>query len=94
MQDEGMDKVAERNTKITTIISKMDYLFTSAAKNRKLSLDIRGKLLGQESQKEPECEEKAPKEQGQLNQIIDALQGILDTINTSNAHLVSVNKEI
>lgn len=92
MQDEVMEKT-ERNTRVSSIIQKIDHLFISAAKNKKLSCEIREKLLGQEPTKEKETE-KPPPELGRLNEIIDALQSILDTINGSNANLVSVNKEL
>ena len=93
MQDEGMGSTTN-NTKITSILQKIDYLHESAQKNSKLSYEIKDKLLGQEPKKDAEVSEKQPPEQGQLNQIIDALQTIVNTINRSNHRLVSVNKEL
>ena len=87
------DVAAKDGTKMTTIAKKIDYLTEACKKNLNLSSEIRAKLLATES-KETTDAEKTPREGGQLNNIIDNLQVLLGLLNTSNAHLVSVNKEI
>jgi len=90
----GGDVAAKEATKMTAITKKMDYLTESSTKNIKLSSEIRSKLLASGELTAKDEAEKTPRESGQLNNIIDRLQDILNSINSSNAHLVSVNKEI
>ena len=89
--DEG--EVAAKGNKISAIAKKLAHLDEACKKNLNLSSEIRAKLLASESKEAPEAE-KTPREGGQLNNIRDQLQDILNLINSSNAHLASVNKEI
>lgn len=90
----GEDVAAKEANKMTAIISKLKHLDDACKKNLNLSSEIRAKLLCTESNKEEREVEKTPRESGQLNNIRDQLQDTLNVINISNAHLVSVNKEI
>ncbi|GAG78832.1 unnamed protein product, partial [marine sediment metagenome] len=83
----------KESNKITAIHKKLDYLDEACKKNLNLSSAIRAKLLSSDP-KEAEEAEKTPKEGGQLNNIRDQLQDLLNLVNCANAHLVSVNKEI
>jgi hypothetical protein len=87
------DVTAKEANKMTAIISKLKYLDEACKKNLNLSSEIRAKLLCTDS-KEVDAAEKKPRERGQLNNIRDQLQDTLNVVNISNAHLVSVNKEI
>ena len=88
------DKVATKEgNKITAIHAKLDYLDEACKKNLNLSAEIRAKLLCSDH-KEAEEAEKTPREGGQLNNIRDQLQDLLNCINVSNAHLGAVNKEV
>jgi len=87
-------EIAEKEVnKITAIHKKLDYLDEACKKNLNLSSEIRAKLLSSEG-KEADEAEKTPRESGQLNSIRDQLQDLLNLINSANAHLVVVNKEI
>jgi len=79
--------------KMGVISKKINYLIESTKKNLNLSSEIRAKLLCTEAAVE-DAEKKGIRGDGQLNGIIDNLQEILNIVNASNAHLVSVNKEI
>ena len=85
--------VADKSNKMTAIRQKVNFLFESCKKNLNLSSEIRAKLLGSDLPKKEEPE-KQPREAGQLNNITDDLQDLLNYINAANGHLVSVNKEI
>ena len=87
------DVATKEGNKITAIHAKLDYLDEACKKNLNLSSEIRAKLLRSDS-KEADEAEKTPREGGQLNSIRDQIQDLLNLINASNAHLVSVNKEI
>ena len=89
---DGNDVASEKGGKMAVISKKIDYLHESCVKNLKLSCEIRAKLLSPEA-KDPEEAEKTPRSSGQLNNIIDHLQDLLNFINSSNANLVAVNKE-
>lgn len=83
----------DKGGKMTAIVKKMDYLTEASTKNLKLSSEIRVKLLASNEMAPKDEAEKTPRESGQLNNIIDRLQDILNLMNSSNANLVSVNKE-
>ena len=83
-----------QGNKMSSISKKINYLIESSKKNLNLCSEIRAKLLSTDPKEKSEGEEKIPRESGQLNGIINNLQDILNIINASNAHLVSVNKEI
>ena len=87
------DVAAKEGNKITAIHAKLDYLDEACKKNLKLSAEIRAKLLRSDT-KEAEEAEKTPREGGQLNNIRDQIQDLLNVVNASNAHLIAVNKEI
>lgn len=89
----GSDVAAKEGNKITAIHAKLDYLDEACKKNLNLSAEIRAKLLSSDL-KEKDGAEKTPREGGQLNSIRDQIQDLLNIINASNAHLVSVNKEV
>ncbi|MBA7683437.1 hypothetical protein ES703_91802 [subsurface metagenome] len=83
----------EQGGKMTVISKKINYLIESSKKNLNLSSEIRAKLLCTEAAVE-EADKKPVRGDGQLNNIIDNLQEILNIINASNSHLIIVNKEI
>lgn len=89
----GADVAAKESNKMTAIINKLKYVDEACKKNLNLSSEIRAKLLCTDS-KEAEASKETPREGGQLNNIRDHLQDTLNVLNISNAHLVSVNKEI
>jgi len=84
----------ESGGKMNTISKKINYLHESCKKNLNLSSEIRAKLLSTEPKETVGEDAKTPTASGGLNNIIDHLQDLLNYINASNAHLVSVNKEI
>ena len=84
----------EQGGKMAVISKKINYLHESCKKNLNLSSEIRSKLLCTEPQESSDEAAKTPRSSGQLNNIVDHLQDLLNYINSSNAHLVSVNKEI
>lgn len=85
--------VADKSNKMTAIKQKVNFLFESSKKNLNFSCEIRAKLLASDLPVKEEAE-KQPREGGKLNDLINDLQDILSLINASNAHLVSVNKEV
>ncbi|GAH60996.1 unnamed protein product [marine sediment metagenome] len=87
------DVAPEKGGKMNAISAKLKYLEEACTKNIKLSSEIRAKLLCTESKEEKDAE-KTPREGGQLNNIRDQLQDLLNVVNCANSHLVSVNKEI
>ena len=87
------DVATEKGGKMAVISKKISYLHESCKKNLNLSSQIRGKLLSSDP-KEAEEAEKPVREAGELNNIIDHLQDLLNYINSANDHLVIVNKEI
>ena len=88
------DEVATgKGNKMTAISKKLGYLDDACKKNLNLSSEIRAKLLSTDPKEESEAE-KTPREGGQLNNIRDQLQDLLNLVNCANSHLVSVNKEI
>ena len=89
----GGDVATKEGTKMTSIAKKMDYLNEACKKNLNLSSDIRSKLLASDMEAKEEAA-KTPREPGQLNNIIENLQELLNLMNSSNSNLVSVNKEI
>ena len=89
----GSDVAAKEANKMTAIKQNINFLFESSKKNANLSSEIRAKLLASDLAGKEEAE-KQPREGGQLNDLINDLQDILSIINSSNAHLVAVNKEI
>jgi len=89
----GGDVAAEKSGKMTAIAKNLNYLNEACKKNLNLSSEIRAKLLCTEA-KELSEDEKTPREGGQLNNIRDQIQDLLNLINASNSHLVSVNNEI
>ena len=89
----GDTRATKEGNKITAIHAKLDYLDEACKKNLKLSAEIRAKLLCSDI-KEAEEAEKTPREGGQLNNIRDQIQDLLNVVNASNAHLISVNKEV
>ena len=89
----GEGEVATKGNKITAISKKLSYLDDACKKNLNLSAEIRAKLLSTNPKEESEAE-KTPREGGQLNNIRDHLQDLLNLVNCANAHLESVNKEI
>ena len=90
----GEDEVATgKGNKMTAIHKKLGYLDDACKKNLELSSEIKAKLLCSEDKEALEAE-KTPREGGQLNNIRDQLQDLLNVINCANAHLISVNKEI
>ena len=82
-----------KGNKITAIMKNLSCLDDACKKNLNLSNEIRSKLLATEP-KEDRDAEKTPREGGQLNNIRDQLQDLLNLVNCANSHLVSVNKEI
>lgn len=90
---DGAECATDAGGKMGIISKKINYLIESTKKNLNLSSEIRAKLLCTDP-KETADEAKTPRGSGQLNVIIDNLQEILNIINASNAHLVSINKEI
>lgn len=87
------DVASKEANKITAIHAKLDYLDEACKKNLKLSSEIRAKLL--RSDEKEVCEaEQTPKEGGQLNNIRDHLQDLLNLVSASNSHLIAVNKEV
>lgn len=91
---DGSDVAAKEANKMTAIISKLKYIDEACKKNLNLSSEIRAKLLSTDPKEEREEAEKTPREGGQLNNIRDHLQDLLNLVNCANSHLVSVNKEI
>lgn len=89
----GKDVAAKEGNKITAIHKKLGYLDDACKKNLSVSSEIRAKLLCTEDKELSEAE-KTPREGGQLNNIRDQLQDLLNMINCANAHLIAVNKEI
>ena len=89
----GEGEVAVKGNKISDIAKKLAYLDDACKKNLNLSSEIRAKLLASESKEAREAE-KTPREGGQLNNIRDQLQDLLNYLNVSNAHLISVKKEL
>ena len=87
------DVAAEKSGKMTAIMKKLSHLDDACKKNLNVSSEIRAKLLCTDPKEERDAE-KTPREGGQLNNIRDQLQDLLNLVNCSNAHLVSVNKEI
>lgn len=87
------ETVTEGGGKMNTIAKKINYIIAASKKNLNFSSEIRGKLLSTDP-KEVEEAEKTPRSSGKLNSIVDNLQDILNIINTSNAHLAVVNKEV
>jgi predicted HAD superfamily Cof-like phosphohydrolase len=85
--------VADKSNKMTAIKQKVNFLFEASKKSLNFSSEIRAKLLASDPAAK-ETDEKQPREGGQLNDLINDLQDILNLINASNAHLVSINKEI
>jgi len=95
MSNGGEREVATKEAnKMATIAKKINYVIEASKKNLNFSSEIRAKLLFTDPKEDRPDAEKTPREGGQLNNIIDNLQDILNVINISNAHLVSVNKEI
>jgi len=84
---------AEKSNKMTAIKQKVNFLFEASKKNLNFSSEIRAKLLASDLPTKEESE-KQPREGGKLNDLINDLQDILNLVNASNAHLVSVNKEV
>ena len=87
------DVSTEKSGKMTAIIKKLGYLDEACKKNLNLSSEIRAKLLSTDP-KEADEAEKTPRETGQLNNIRDQVQDLLNLLGVSNAHLIAVNKEI
>ena len=90
----GEGEIEVKGNKISAIAKKLAHLDDACKKNLNLSSEIRAKLLASESKEPADAAEKTPREGGQLNNIRDQLQDLLNLINASNAHLVSVNKEV
>lgn len=84
----------DQGGKMSAISKKINYLIESSKKNLNLSSEIRAKLLCTEPKEDAVEAAKNPRSSGHLNNIIDNLQDILNTINVSNGHLISVNKEV
>ncbi len=91
---EMADVATEGGGKMATISKKINYLIESSKKNLNLSGEIRAKLLCTEPKEDSIDAAKNPRSSGHLNSIIDNLQDVLNTINISNGHLISVNKEV
>jgi len=87
------DVATDKSNKMTAIKQNINFLFESSKKNANLSSEIRAKLLASDLVAKEEAD-KQPREGGQLNDIISDLQDILNIINTSNGHLIAVNKEV
>jgi len=85
---------SEQGGKMAVISKKIGYLHESCKKNLNLSSEIRSKLLSSDPKEVPGEDAKTPRESGELNNIIDHLQDLLNYINSSNAHLVVINKEV
>ena len=87
-------EVAEKTTnKMSEIGKNIDHLREACAKNLELSSEIRSKLLCSETKKGDESA-KVPRGPGALNNVIDSLQEIINTVIATHAHLISVNKDI
>ncbi|MCK4859205.1 MAG: hypothetical protein KAS87_01465 [Candidatus Omnitrophica bacterium] len=87
------DVATEKSGKMSAINKKINYLTDACKKNLNLSSEIRAKLLCTDP-KEIADAEKQPRESGQLNNIRDSLQDLLNLINAATNHLAAVNKEI
>ena len=90
----GSSEVGDKSNKIAAIHEKINYLMDSCKKNLNLSSEIRAKLLASDLSVKEDMAEKTPKEGGQLNNIRDSLQDILDFVNATKSHLIAVNKEV
>ena len=86
--------VQESGGKMNAISKKINYLHESCKKNLNLSSEIRARLLSTDPQEVEGEDAKTPRQSGGLNNIIDHLQDILNYINASNVHLISINKEV
>lgn len=86
-------EVSEKNNKMSDIGKNIDYLRETCKSNLCLSSEIRAKLLCSEAEKTA-GEEKVPRGPGQLNNIIDSLQELLNVVNATHVHLMAVNKEV
>ncbi len=83
----------DKSNKMAAIHEKINYLMDSCKKNLSLSSEIRAKLLCSDLSTKEESE-KTPREGGQLNNIRDSLQDLLDLANAAKSHLIAVNKEV
>jgi len=90
---ETSDMPTKKGSKMSAISKKLNYLDEAVKRNLNLSSEIRAKLLSTEPKEVSEAE-KTPREAGQLNNIRDQIQDLLNLLNLSNEHLASVNQEI
>ena len=86
-------KAVKEKNKVSGIFLSLNHISEAANKNKKLSCDIREKLLGAKPDDKSEVKE-LPKSSGTLDSIEEKLQDILCSLDTSNHHLISVNKEL
>ena len=91
MQEDA--KAAKEKNKVSGIFLSLNHISEAADKNKKLSREIREKLLGPKIEDKSEAKE-LPESSGSLDSIEEKLKDILYSLDTSNHHLISVNKEL